>query len=96
MTVRCRAPRLMALLLFLSILFLLTALPLHRAGHLCTGVGCPVCLSISRCQTDNTAPLPTLQDGAGALEGYTSLPLPPQSQCILVRTLTALKTEMNK
>lgn len=96
MTVRCRAPRLTALLLSLAILFLLAALPLHRAGHLCTGADCPVCLSISRYQTDGTAPLPAPQDGAEILEGYIRLPLPLQSQCFPVRTLTALKTEMNK
>lgn len=92
----CRAPRLTALLLSLAILFLLAALPLHRSGHLCTGADCPVCLSISRCRTDNAAPLPALQDGTEVLEWYIRLTLPPRSQCIPVRTLTALKTEMNK
>ena len=62
-----RAARLTALALFLTISFLLAALPLHHAGHLCSGAGCPVCLSISKWQRDGSAPLPPLQTEAAAL-----------------------------
>ena len=84
-----RAARLTALALFLTISFLLAALPLHHAGHLCSGAGCPVCLSISKWQRDGSAPLPPLQTEAAALAAAALCTILPPRRLFSPRTRTS-------
>lgn len=90
-----RVTRIAALLLLLTMLSIFSAMPLHHAGHLCSGAECPLCLAVAEWREGCAAPPPG--DSPDAAESYrdageTKRPLLPY---LISQTPTSLKTEMD-
>ncbi|WP_279009851.1 hypothetical protein [Synergistes jonesii] len=91
----CRALRITALLLLLTMLSIFSAMPLHHAGHLCSGAECPLCLAAAEWRKGCAAPLPgDLPDAAESYEdaGETKRQRIPY---LISQTPKSLKTEMD-
>lgn len=90
-----RVTRIAALLLLLTMLSIFSAMPLHHAGHLCSGAECPLCLAVAEWREGCAAPLPGAAPDAAEFYGDAGETKRPLLPYLISQTPTSLKTEMD-